>query len=528
MFQTINKIYMSKIKILWIDDEIDLLKVQILFLEQKGYNVSTSNNAEDGFEMVRNNSFNIVFLDENMPGLSGLEILPRIKNYAPNLPVVMVTKREEEEVMDDAIGSKVSGFLIKPVNPNQILLAIKQNVQNKELIGDKTAQKYQSEFRILANDITIANSFDEWVDIYKKIVYWELELEATNRSQMQDILDEQKIEANKNYTRFVKKNYINWIKNEDERPPMIFEMMKKTVMPLIKQKEKVFLIVIDNLRYDQWKALRPNFKKYLKIETDEIISTILPTTTQYARNAFFANLLPLDISKRYPQYWSDENEEGNKNDFEKELAEEFFSRNRQNIKVSYHKILNEEYSNSRFKNIKALKDNDLNIFVFNFVDMLSHAKTSMQMIKDLAKNEQAYRALVHVWFKDSFLQYLLEEISKLDVKVILTTDHGSVKVNKYVKVIGDRESSTNIRYKQGRNLSFNPKEVFEIKKPDEVGLPNLNISTKYIFAQNHDYLIYPKNLHQFAKYYKNTFQHGGLSMEEMLIPYVTFSSKNNN
>lgn len=517
---------MSDIKILWIDDEIDLLRVQILYLEEKGYDVSTSNNAEDGFEMIQKENFHIVFLDINMPGLSGLEILPKIKKYAPNLPVIMLTKREEEDVIDEAVGSKVDGFLIKPVNPNQILISIKKNVQKNELVGDKTAQNYQAEFRELSNEINKANSFDEWVEVYKKIVYWELELESANRNQMQDILNDQKTEANRNYARFIQKNYVNWIKDENSRPPMIFEKMRGQIMPMIKKKEKVFLIVIDNLRYDQWQALRPTFIKYLNIETDEIISTILPTTTQYARNAFFAGLLPLDISKRYPQFWSDENEEGNKNDFEKELVTEFFSRNRQNIKISYHKILNEDYANAKFKNIKSIKDYDLNVFVFNFVDMLSHAKTNMQMVKDLAKDEKAYRALVHVWFKDSFLQYLLEEISQLDVKVVITTDHGSVRVKNAVKVIGDRESSTNIRYKQGKNLSYNYKEVFEITKPEEVGLPKINISTKYIFGKNQDYLVYPKSYHEYAKYYKDTFQHGGLSMEEMLIPYVTFSSKN--
>ncbi len=516
---------MSDVKILWIDDEIDLLKVHIMLLEEKGYNVSTANNAEDGYDLITKNNFDIVFIDENMPGVSGLEILPKIKKYNISLPVIMVTKREEEDVMDEAIGSKVDGYLIKPVNPNQILLAIKQNVHNKELIGEKTVQKYQQDFRELAMQISYANSFEEWEQIYRKIVFWELELENAEREQMQIILNEQKSEANKNFARFVEKNYIDWIQNEENRPAMIHEAMRKKIMPMIDAGEKVFLIVIDNLRFDQWKMLKPYFLKYFNIVDDQIISTLLPTTTQYARNAFFSGLLPSEIARRYPEYWSDEEDEGTKNNFEHQLVTEFFERNRRKINISFHKILNEDYANAKFKNVKSLKENPLNIFVFNFVDMLSHAKTNVQIVKDLAGDEKAYRALVKVWFEHSFLKYLLEEISKLNATVVLTTDHGSIQIKNPVKVVGDRHSSTNIRYKQGRNLDYNKKEVFVIKSPKDAGLPSSNMSTSYIFAKNYDYLVYPKNYHHFAKYYKDTFQHGGISIEEMLVPFVILNTK---
>ncbi len=511
---------MQEINILWIDDEIDLLKVHIMLLEERGYKVTAANNAEEGFELIKKNNFDIIFLDENMPGISGLEILPKIKREYPNLPVIMITKREEEEIMDEAIGEKINGYLIKPVKPNQVLLAIKQNVLQKKLVDEKIIKNYQEEFRQLANDISFAQSFDEWSNIYKKIVFWDMELENTDNNSMYEILKQQKLEANRNFCRFIEKNYINWINNNTDRPPMLFEAMNKRIKPIIDKGEKIFLLIIDNLRFDQWKILVKYFEENLTIQKEDIMLTILPTATQYARNAFFAGLLPVDIANRYPELWSDEEDEGNKNDFEFQLVKEFFKRNHRNIKISYQKILNENFANSKLKNINQFFNYDLNIFVFNFVDILSHAKTNIQMVKDLAKDEKAYRNLVKVWFEDSYLQFLISKLKNSGVKVILTTDHGTVSVKNPIKVIGDRHSSTNIRYKQGKNLDYKEKSVFTIKNPIEAGLPKSNVSSTFIFARNYDYLVYPKNYHQFVKYYKDTFQHGGISIEEMMIPFI--------
>ncbi len=511
---------MENIKILWIDDEIDLLKIHIILLEEHGYKVFTASNVQDGLNILKKNNIDIIFLDENMPGISGLEVLPDLKNNFPAVPVIMVTKREDEEVMDEAIGQNVDGYLIKPVKPQQILLMIKKNVLAKKIFTEKTTSKYQENFRELSNKIAFARDFEDWTDIYREIINWEMKLESTDNVQMAEIIREQKKQANKDFCKFVEKNYIDWIQNEDDRPPIIFQMMEKKVLPLLNNGEKVFLIVIDNFRYDQWLTLKAQISKLLTVKKEDVIMTILPSVTQYARNAFFAGYLPLKISQRYPDLWRDEEEEGNKNDFELQLLEEFLSRKHINLKVNFKKIFNDEFAFSKLKDVKSFLNYDLNVFIFNFVDIVAHAKTNMSIIKDIARDDKSYRNLVKLWFEDSYLHYLLNNIQKTGVKVVLTTDHGSILVENDIKIIGDRFSSTNIRYKQGKNLNYNPKEVFVINKPESAGLPKMNVSTKYIFAKSYDYMVYPKNYHQFAKYYKNTFQHGGISMEELLIPFI--------
>ena len=517
---------MNPVKILWIDDEIDFLKVQILFLEQKGHQIETSNNGEDALEILQEKKFDIIFLDEHMPGLTGLEILPDIKNLAPTTPVVMITKSEAEDIMDEAIGSKISDYLIKPVNPNQILLSIKKNIDNRRLVSKKTTNKYQTEFSKLGMEINQIKTIKEWSDVYKKLIYWELELDKTNDQAMDDILIMQKDEANNAFARFIKSNYIKWMEEDNEdRPLFTFDVFKKSIFPSLDNNEKVFLLVIDNLRFDQWKTFQPLISNYLQLEKEEIIYSMLPTATQYARNAMFAGLKPLQIAEMFPDLWSPEEEEGGKNEYERELVQTLFKRYRRDVKFSFNKVFNDFHGKKILQNLKNYLKNDLNIIVYNFVDILSHAKTDMQMIRELAKDESAYRSLTLTWFEHSALLELIKELSNKNVKVIITTDHGTIRVNNPIKVVGDKNTTTNLRYKQGKNLSYKRKEVFEILKPQLVGLPKSNLSSSYIFSMNKDFFVYPNNFNYYANYYKDTFQHGGISMEEMLIPLLTLKSK---
>ncbi len=517
---------MNQVKILWIDDEIDLLRVQILFLEAKGYHTDTANNGEDALEMLQAQKFDIIFLDEHMPGLTGLEVLPRIKVITPTTPVVMVTKSEAEDIMDEAIGSKISDYLIKPVNPNQLLLSIKKHVDLNRIITEKTTSKYQSEFTKLAMQINETSTYEDWTDVYKKLIYWELELERTSDNTMDEVLLMQKDEANLGFSKFIKRNYKSWMEEDSQtRPFLIQDVFKRRIFPHLDNDENVFLIIIDNFRFDQWKVLQPLFSEHFILEKEEIISTILPTATQYARNSMFSGLTPLQISEMYPHLWSYEEEEGGKNEFEKQLVETLFKRYRRDVSFSFNKVFNDYHGKKVISNLKTNLRKQLNIVIYNFVDMLSHARTDMQMIRELAKDDAAYRSLTKTWFEHSSLLGLIKELRNKDVKIVITTDHGTIKVQNPVKVVGDKNTTTNLRYKQGKSLKYKRKEVFEITKPQEIGLPKSNLSSSFIFSMNRDFFVYPNNYNYYLNYYKDTFQHGGVSMEEMLIPLLTFKPK---
>ncbi len=517
---------MEKVKILWADDEIDLLKPHIIFLEQKGYEVDTSNNGDDALEMIMSRNYDIIFLDENMPGLTGIETLGKIKTIYPNLPVVMITKSEEESIMEDAIGSNISDYLIKPVKPNQIILSLKKNLENKKLVSEKTTLAYQQEFRNISMDISSNPDFNGWVDIYKILVRWELELEKSSDEGIQEVLQMQKDEANSVFSRYVENNYLDWINGKaKDRPIQTASVLKEKVFPLLDSNESLVLLIIDNLRYDQWKAIQSLLEEFFRVEKEEIYYSILPTTTQYARNALFAGLMPSEIEKKYPKYWVSEEAEGTKNQFEGELLGEYLKRYGRDIRYSYNKILNLTAGRKLVDNMPNLLSNRLSVIVYNFVDMLSHARTEMEIIRELADDEKAYRSLMMSWFNNSPLYDIIRYLADKKISLVITTDHGSVRTLNPVKVVGDKNTTTNLRYKSGRSLNFNPREVFEVKNPGDAFLPKTNVSSSYIFCKKNDFFAYPNNYNFYVNYYKNTFQHGGISLEEMLVPIAYLKAK---
>ena len=518
---------MEKINILWADDEIDLLKPHVLFLEEKGYKVETTNNGAEAIDMIKQHHYDIVFLDENMPGLSGLETLSQIKNIKSTLPVIMITKSEEEGIMEDAIGSKISDYLIKPVNPKQILLALKKNLEAKHLISEKTTSAYQQEFRNIGMTISDRLSYAERVELYKKMIYWELALEKTNDPGMADILKMQKEEANNSYFKFIQNNYLNWLNKPNENTPILsHNVFQKLIAPLLDKDKPVFVLLIDNMRFDQWKVLQSKFEEYFRLEDEKTYSAILPTATHYARNSFFAGLMPSEIQKRFPQLWVDEIAEEGKNNHEKELLEQLLIRlGKREMKFSYNKITNLTAGKKLAENLSNLMTNKLNVIVYNFVDMLSHSRTDMEVIRELADTDSAYRSLTLSWFEHSPLLDIVKQLAEKNVRLVITTDHGTINVTEPSKVVGDKNTNSNLRYKLGKALQYEKKDVLEVHNPADAHLPKVNVSTSYIFAKTDRFFAYPNNYNYYVSYYKNTFQHGGISLEEMIIPLVVMGPK---
>lgn len=509
-------------RLLWVDDEIEMLKAHILFLQKKDYEVMTANNGADAIDLCRSNRFDLILLDENMPGLSGLETLTHLKEIAPTVPVVMVTKNEEEDLMDQAIGSKIADYLIKPVNPSQVLLTLKKNIHQREIVQEVTQTGYRQEFSRIDMQLSENLSAGDWKELYKRLVHWELELQEAD-SAMNDMLRMQKEEANQAFAKFVKRNYEQWITNADERPLISPDVFKRCIFPRLSAGRKVFLLVLDNLRFDQWRAISQDLAEDFDIEED-LYYSILPTATQYARNALFAGLMPRQIKEMYPELWVDEEEDEGKNLNEEMLIRRQLERYRRKEDFSYHKI-NDSSQVDKVLNQISGTNLPLNVLVINFIDILSHARTESQMVRELAGNESAYRSITLSWFRHTPIKEIFKKLASMDYDLLITTDHGSIRVDTPSKVVGDRNVNTNLRYKLGKNLSYNAKDVYEVKQPRALQLPQPNLSTTYVFATGARFFAYPNNYNYYVQYYKDTFQHGGVSMEEMIIPLVTLRPK---
>jgi CheY-like chemotaxis protein len=518
---------MSLASILWVDDEIEILEAHKLFLEMKGYLVICMTNGFDALDFLQKQEVDLILLDESMPGMSGLETLQRIKRLYAHTPVVLVTKNETESLMEEAIGAQITDYLIKPVNPNQVLLTLKKNLDNKRLITESIVSNYQQQFRSMFDALGESPTFKSWTQVYQQLVYWELEMEKSDTIEMSEILLDQKKEANAAFFKFISRNYTSWINHPDEHAPVLsHQYFSKKLLPFISKEKPLIWLLIDNFRYDQWKAIEPMVASLFRIQEEDCFYSILPTATHYCRNAIFSGLLPSNIEKKFPDLWKkDDDEDGKNNHEEAFFRSQLQSLGRTDIRFSYHKILNNTDAIKLAENTSVLLNDDLTIIVYNFVDMISHARTDMDMIKELAADEKAYRSLTKTWFSHAPLFQMLKKLSQKNCQVVLSTDHGSLQVKNPLKVLADRQTTNNLRYKNAKNLDVDLREVLSFKDPLVAGLPKSNISSSFIFAGKQDFFCYPNHFNQFAQLYKNSFQHGGISMEEMIIPSIRMSNR---
>lgn len=512
-------------RILWIDDEINMLKPHIMFLENRDYEVTPVVSGNDALEMLEKtpNAWDVILLDENMPGLSGLDTLERLKLVAPAIPVVMITKSEEENIMDQAVGNQIRDYLIKPVNPNQILLTLKRLLHSERLVTEQASVNYRKEFTDLTSMISSADTFAQWSDIYRRMVIRMREFNQTS-TDIAELLRTQFNDAQRGFTRFIEKNYVRQFALPEPEFLLSHRVMEHSVIPLLREKLDTVLLIIDNFRLDQWMAVSHLFSEHYNIDRESTYCSLLPTATQYARNALISGLLPAQIEKQFPELWIDEDDERSKNLNEEPLVHHMLqAHNLQGNSVGYYK------ANNSLQLQKVIREFDfhrnLDVIVVNFIDIMAHSKTDSHMLQELASNDAAYVSLTYSWFRHSPLMELIARLASAGKQLIFTTDHGSIRVNRPVKVVGERETNTALRYKLGRNLGYSKKEVFEIDRPAHAGLPSPNISTAYIFARKHDFFVYPQNYNQFVKYYTDTYQHGGISFEEMILPLVKLTPR---
>lgn len=509
--------------IVWADDEIDLLKPYIIYLSSKGYEIIPAMSGQDAIDACKQRAVDIVFLDEQMPGLSGIETLQILKEAHPELPVVMITKSEEERIMEQAIGQQIADYLIKPVNPSQILLCLKKHVHSKQIVEEHTNANYRQEFSDITYMINTARTFDEFAAIERTLTQWELRLQDAN-SSMAELLSMQRKEANAAFAKFIRQNYEQWFERPEDRPMLSTDVFRKAVFPLLDAGKRVWVVVVDNFRYSQWKSIQPLLAEFFTVQDEQLYSSILPTATQYARNAIFSGLTPLQIQQQYPEYWVEEGDEETKNKYENELVGTMLQRFRRRDEYSYFKINESDYCERVIRQLKGM-NTPLNIAVVNFIDMLSHSRTDSKMMRELAPDEAAYHSLTLSWFKHSPILELFRQVAALGYELILTTDHGTIRVSEPVQIVADKNTNTNLRYKVGKSLSFQDKSIFEIAKPQKVGLPAPNLSSTYAFCTGNMFFGYPNNFNYYAQYYRDTFQHGGISMEEMIIPLVHLQPK---
>lgn len=504
-------------RILWVDDELDSLKPHLLFLEGKGFAVTGVMSGDDAIAAVRSTSFDLVLLDEMMPGRDGLSTLEGIKEISPHLPVVMVTKSEEERLMDQAIGKKIDDYVVKPVVPSQILSVIKRHLDSKKIIGSAATQRYISEVNRFNQRLYGPTSPEDWYEAARLAAQWHLNLDENPDQGLRDTHAGTVKEWNVEFTKYIESQYLKWLSSND-RPMLSPDVIKATVIPELAQKRQVVFVLIDCLRLDQWLLIEPMLAEYFSIDRQHYFS-ILPTATPFSRNSIFAGLFPDEIHKQYPELYTSV-DEGSLNRIEDRLLADQLVRNGIKLErpLRYEKVFDNTEAAEVGKRVADYFDAPLAAFVFNFLDILSHTRSTNFILRELASSETEFRSLMRTWFAHSPLFAMLKAYRQRNCTIIITTDHGSILCKRGTMAHGRRDTSTNLRYKYGDNLNADPKTSILVKKPGQWRLPQFTLSTTYLFAKDDHYFVYPNNYNEMVRQFQNSFQHGSISLEEMICP----------
>ena len=513
-------------KILWADDEIELLRSHQLFLNDKGFEVTPVNNGEDAVAMVQQENFDIVLLDEMMPGLDGLQTLEQIKQLNSNIPIIMITKSEEEHLMDEAIGRRIDDYLTKPVNPSQIFMACKKLLDSRQIRQSQAGQVYVSKATQIQQWLAGGVTWKTWIDLHLLLCEWDIEIRRLGDKSLHGMVDDQKRECNQEFGRFVERNYAEWIENEDNSPPMSVDVVPEFVYPYLEAGRQVFFIVVDCLRLDHWLIMEPVLSEFFDVKRHYHYS-ILPTATPYSRNAIFSGLFPSEIERKYGNVWANAQDESslNRNEhryIDEQLAEMGFS---PQTSSHYVKVINAGEGQSLTRKVPSLANVPLVSIVYNFLDLLVHGRSHSALLKEIAPDEAAFRSLVSSWFAHSSLFETLQQVARTEAVVVLTTDHGAIRGTRAAVVHGDRETSTNLRYKNGKNLRVEGKDALFISEPGRYGLPSAGMGANFIVAKEDFYFVYPTNFNEYQRQYKDSFQHGGISLEEMILPVAVLEPK---
>ncbi len=514
---------MSK-RILWVDDEIELLKSHVMFLRDKGYDVQTATNGVDAVNLVKEGRFDVLLLDESMPGRGGLETMVEIKESDPALPIVMITKNEEERLMDNAIGLKIDDYLLKPVSPLQIYSACKRILDAPKIQENRLSPDYIREFNEI-NSLVQEDTWDAWLRVHRRMCAWDREFDQFRNTGLEATHDDQRLNAAHHFGLFVEKHYRDWVAS-GKRPPMSLDVFPRFIAPHLLKGEKTAFILIDCVRLDQWLAIEDFLSAQFDLQWDFYCS-ILPTATPYSRNAIFSGMFPDEIARRYPDKWLERiNEDSSKNKYESYfLGEQMKKLKLDENKMRYLKIYTAAEAGDARKRVQSMMSSQFVSLVFNFVDILTHGRNQSDILQQLLPNESAFRSLMRSWFSHSALREILSDLARAKFKVVLTTDHGSILGRKAALVYGRRDTSTNLRYKFGDNLKAEERQAIITRKPAEFRLPAESGTKNYVFAKEYFYFVYPTNFREYEKAYEGSFQHGGVSLEEMILPCLTLTPR---